>query len=628
MIQKKYFDFKDSLNENIQQAKVYLKNLAFKKKKEAAGDTDQAITLSPEEVRAAETNPNFIKIRDLCKDAPGYTFLFTKIYFEELDPNQDYTDQEKFDTVKNLFDRVKSLGNLVKDLPMPLDRYAAIKPTDDDQRPISERIDDDIDKLLIEKSYKKFYNELLPNQKKWVDEAIQQQKEKLREIGIGFGEMGKDDSGKVDEKQQKSLQRVFYAKLKDFKNLNELIDYALNYLKSINNGQFSKFMQKIDEVNTKFGPQNGARIVYDKDGYLVIEVMTYIANRELNGHTSHCIARSQSYWDNYLQDYNKQYYVYNFNLEPTNSRSVIGMTIKPNGDISAAHDKLDASVQSSFRTIIKDLGLPMDVFGPMSKEEQEIKRKRIEASRKIVQTDIDVESATKALEDGADPNTRGGTPLKNAVKSDNIELVNLLLQRGAFPNIVDSSSSETAISLAKNLEMVKLLVSKGATLNSSVFKNVATNPESTEYLLKAGLDPNFDRGFPFRQAAKKGDIGSMELLLKYADNVPGEKLSLKEKQLMMVSERRLMALKFAVGQGNIDCIIFILDKLKTLGFESLQKNSEMFIKEMIDFASSSDAMGEKQKPEVIKSLQDWYLKNYGGGMKESNRFFSFDKFLY
>ena len=97
---------------------------------------------------------------------------------------------------------------------------------------------------------------------------------------------------------------------------------------------------------------------------------------------------------------------------------------------------------------------------------------------------------------------------------------------------------------------------------------------------------------------------------------------------MMVSERRLMALKFAVGQGNIDCIIFILDKLKTLGFESLQKNSEMFIKEMIDFASSSDAMGEKQKPEVIKSLQDWYLKNYGGGMKESNRFFSFDKFLY
>lgn len=628
MIQKKYFDFKDSLNENIQQAKVYLKNLALKKKKQEAGETDQPVTLSPEEVRAAETNPNFIKIKDLCRDAPGYTFLFTKIYFDELEASQDYTDQEKFDTVKNLFDRVKSLGNMVKDLPMPLDRYAAIKPTDDDQRPISERIDDDIDKLLIEKSYKKFHNELLPNQKKWVDDAIQQQKEKLREIGIGFGEMGKDESGKVDEKQQKSLQRVFYAKLKDFKNLDELIDYALNYLKSLSNGQFSKFIQKIDEVNTKFGPQNGAKIVYDQDGFLVIEVMTYIANRELNGHTSHCIARSQSYWGSYLEDYNKQYYVYNFNLEPTNAKSVIGMTIKPNGDIRAAHDKLDSNVLSSFRTIIKDFGLPMDVFGPMSKEEQEIKRRRIEASRKIIQANIDVESATKALDDGADPNASSGTPLKNAVKADNLELTNLLLQRGAFPNIVDSNSSDTVISHAKNLEMVKLLVSKGATLNSSVFRNVATNPETTEYLLKAGLDPNFDRGFPFRSAAKKGDVESMELLLKYADNMPGEKLSIKEKQLMMVSERRMMALKWAVGQGNINSIIFILDKLKELGFSDLQKNSEMFIKEMIDYASASDAIEEKQKPEVIKSLQNWYLKNYGGGMKESNRFYSFKKFLY
>ena len=80
MINKKYFDFKDSLNENIQQAKVYLKNLALKKKKEAAGETDQPVGLSAEEVRAAETNPMFTKIKDMCRDNPGYTFLFTKIF--------------------------------------------------------------------------------------------------------------------------------------------------------------------------------------------------------------------------------------------------------------------------------------------------------------------------------------------------------------------------------------------------------------------------------------------------------------------------------------------------------------------------------------------------------------------
>jgi len=628
MLQKKYFDFKDSLNENVQQAKVYLKNLAFKKKKAEAGETDQPVSLSADEVRAAETNPNFLKIKNLCKDVPGYTFLFTKIFFEELDPNQDYSDQEKFLELQSLFDRVKSLGTMVKDLPMALDRYASIKPTDDDQRPISERISDDIDKLLLEKSYKKFYNELLPNQKKWIDEAIHQQKEKIREIGIAFGEMGKDESGKVDEKSQKSLQRVFYSKLKDFKKLDELIDYALNYLKSLNNGQFSKFMQKIDEVNTKFGPQNGAKIVYDKDGYLVIEVFTYIANRELNGHTSHCIARSQGYWDNYLQEYNKQYYVYNFNLDPTDSRSVIGMTIKPNGDISAAHDKLDASVQSSFRTIMKDWGLPMDVFGPMSKEEQEIKRKRILASRKIVETNISIEEAQEALENGADPNSRGGLPLKNAVKSNNKELVSILLKRGAMPNITDGSSADTAVSYAKDLEMVKLLVSHGATLNSSVFRNLATNTEAVEYLLKAGLDPNFDRGYPFRAASKAGDVESMKLLLKYADNMPGDKLSIEQKQLTIVTERRWMALKWAAAAGKIDSVLFIFDQLKRLKDKSME-DPETFTRDIITYITNSDIIDEKHKSEMVKSIMDWSRVNLGSTpVGESIRFKSFKNFKY
>jgi hypothetical protein len=320
--------------------------------------------------------------------------------------------------------------------------------------------------------------------------------------------------------------------------------------------------------------------------------------------------------------------VYNFNLEPTNAKSVIGLTVKPNGELKAAHDKLDANVFSNFKSIIKEWGLSMDDFPPMSKEEQDVKKRRIEASKKIVEPTISVEDAFKSLEDGADPNAKGGLPLKNAVKADNIELVNLLLQKGAMPNIVDSSSSETAVSFAKNLEMVKLLVSKGATLNTSVFRNVATNPETTEYLLKAGLDPNFDRGFPFRSAAKKGDIQSMELLLKYADNMPGDKLSIQEKQLMMITERRFMALKWAVGHGNIDSIVFILEKLKELEFSELKDNSEVFIKEMIDYASASDAIDEKQKPEVVKAMQNWYLKNYGGGLKESNRFYSFKKFLY
>ena len=621
MLQKKYFDFKDSLNENVQQAKVYLKNLALKKKKEAAGETDQPVGLSAEEVRAAETNPNFIKIKDMCRDNPGYTYLFTKIFFEEYKE-----DDERLVDLQNLYNEIKGLGNLVRELPMPIDRYAAIKPTPEDERPISERIQDDIEKLKLEKSYKKFYNELVPRQKKWVEEATKQQKEKLRGVGIAFGEMGIDDDGVIDPISQKSLHRVFYSKIKDFMKLDDLIDYAINYIKCVNNNQFSKFIKKIDKVNTQFGPQNGAKVIYNKDGLLVIEVYTYIANRELNGHTSHCIARSGSHWDNYLENYNKQYYVYNFNLDPTDNASVIGMTIRPDGTLRAAHDKPDHNVISTFKSKMKEWEIPFELFAPMTKEEVEIKKKRIEASKKIISADLTIELAEKCLEDGADPNAKGGLPLKNAVNSDNKELVSLLLKRGAMPNLTDSSSTDTAISHAKDLEMVKILVAAGATLNSTVFRNVTNDSAAVEYLLEAGLDPNFDRGFPMRAAAKNGDVKSMELLLKYADNIPDEKMSIAEKQLLMLNERRYMALKWAAEWLQAETTIFILDKLSELG-DPKAKDIELFTKSIVDFAQNSDAAHGGDKPKFVSDVMNW-LNTKIGATKESNRFKLFNTFRY
>ena len=109
MINKRYFDFKDSLNENVQQAKVYLKNLALKKKKESPGETEGPVGLSADEVRAAETNPNFVKIKDMCRENPGYTYLFTKIFFDEYKE-----DTERFVDLQNLYNEIKLLGNLVK----------------------------------------------------------------------------------------------------------------------------------------------------------------------------------------------------------------------------------------------------------------------------------------------------------------------------------------------------------------------------------------------------------------------------------------------------------------------------------------------------------------------------------
>ena len=61
-----YFNFKDSLNENIQRAKVYLKKRALRKKEAESEDTDQPVGLSADEVRVIENDPSFQEIKRIC----------------------------------------------------------------------------------------------------------------------------------------------------------------------------------------------------------------------------------------------------------------------------------------------------------------------------------------------------------------------------------------------------------------------------------------------------------------------------------------------------------------------------------------------------------------------------------
>ena len=620
MLQKKYFDFKDSLNENVQQAKVYLKNLALKKKKEAVGETDQPVGLSAEEVRTAETNPNFLKIKQMCEGGlgAGYTYLFTKIFFDEMGE-----DTGRFAELKEFHDEIRSLGNIIKDLPMPLDRYAAIKPTPEDHRPISERIADDIEVLRLDQKLNKFKGELNSSQKRWVEEATKLDKDRLINIANSFYDMGKGDDGVIDKEDQYSLHRVFFSKVKDFTSLSSLIDYATNYIRSVENAQFSKFIAKIDKVNGELGPQNGAKMLYNDGGNLVIQVYSYVANRILNGHTTHCISRNQGHWDGYTdQGINNQYYVYDFNLDPSDPMSVIGLTVRPDGTYADLKNKLNNNVPD-FKTMMKDRGVSMSILKPPTAEEIADKKKRIEASKKIILPNLSVVDLQDCLSNGADPNSKGGQPLKNAVKEDNIEAVKLLISKGALVNATNDNS-ETAITHAKNLEMIKILVSAGASLSSNVFTNVANNFEAVKYLLEAGMDPNFDRGFPFRKVAQNGDIKSMELLLKYADDIPGEKLSIAQKQLIMISERSYLSLKWAAGAFKLDACFFIINKLFELGDPSI-KNIESF-KSVFDRVENSES-DPKTKAEFINTIKN-FINDKFEGKKESNRFKLFNTFRY
>ena len=118
----------------------------------------------------------------------------------------------------------------------------------------------------------------------------------------------------------------------------------------------------------------------------------------------------------------------------------------------------------------------------------------------------------------------------------------------------------------------------------------------------------------------------MDLLLKYADNVPDEKMSISEKQLMMITERRNMALKWAAEHGKAEATIFILQKLFDLGYKDLVGNPG-YLNSLIDYVQNTDASKPEEKQKVIDYIKEWSKDKFNEA-KESNRFNSFKTFKY
>lgn len=518
----------------------------------------RGLTLTDETIRAIERGEDFVKLRTLLQPNIGYLYNFVYMYFIEGIP---------YEEVERLYGLLVEYKDLLDKLSKKFDMNFIDEsiPNPGNNHTNSELLDDELLKLEEYRKVKKIIDTLPPKLKKAANLATPLQLEQLVGIAAGFekipadkkemvwktffGEMLEDNyettrDGKSNPNFGKLVWRSRLFRFQQMDNpLTEFIRAANQHLEASGTEGYSDRVEKINKVNDLLGVK-GCKVLYNEAGIMIVEINSYPANKMLNGHCSHCIVNSESYWNSYLGEYNIQYYIYNFNLPTTNNRWTIGVTIKPdktyqsgacqtvnNNDIGREFKSLLINLQQEYNLEAK----LFDILQPLSEAEITIRKRAKDAEKFIIKklitdtqtgrerpiTAEDIKMYVKEF--GADVNRDSGRALVNAVEDDDYERAKMILSLGGTPNLLKGGDS--AISKAKNIEMIKLLVSNHAVLTGEVFNNIVCDEGALDFCLKAGADPNFASNLPIRKVCK-GDwkslteagesyFGGYKILLKY-----------------------------------------------------------------------------------------------------------------
>ena len=593
----------------------------------------------------------------LYRDNPIWLFNFIYFYYAENIPVDDLREayirliQNK--DFLNTFDKTFDLN------------FIDIKTTNN-----FEKLQDYLNKIPIKRYYKKFESDLPTHLKRSLKEAPQVVKDQFSDMASGFGDLTPDQikgfwgqimmDDRIDDEGKRSKtfgQMVFRSPISRFQDIRKLIEIGNGYLKGVGNSSFVDFYKKFQDCNLKF-QNSGADQIFLDNNILILEVKSYGANRLLNGHTTHCIVTSLNQWNDYVENdrqgrsvaENRQYYIYNFNLLPSNSIWTIGVTIEPDNrynHIRAAHNKTDGGVSGTLINTMKEWGNEYGInaaatakakelgatdsdiakYGqvfcllrPISSEQLEFRKKSREAEIEIVKpgkTKEQIEEYVKKY--GANINHQDRTSklcaLDYAVREDNLEKAKLILSLGGTPNLRDDKKV-AIINGAKSLAMVQLLVEHQSIMTPQCYETVCNDINAVEYLLNNNVDPNFENSLPARRSCKgsfdernyerTGDRGTA-----YLDTF---KLLVEKGVKLSDARGRIMVLKWASEYGRKE-ILQMCDEMGinsgwigayTWAFNSQKLNN----KDLKEVADMIIPYIEKYEPAQWKELSKdtkWHL---------------------
>ncbi len=563
--------------ENVQNAKKFMRDMYLAKKSESTpqakeGEAVEQAKLTPDEIRKAENDADFLKVKKLVERNPGYTEVFTKFFFRDKVSLEDLTA---------LYNSLLENRDSLSKLPKAIDKYLeSEKRYDLEDRTAYEDLIDDIERVKNYRKIKKIIDEFPSELKHDVLRITGKLKERFDGAAAGLFDL------------DPILRKEFFKKISAIKTADEAIKRMEAYVKACTNDGLTELLKKIEDVNTKYGEKWGATITYmnEESERVIVELKSFDACRLLCAQTNWCIARTQGHWDQYVGNENKftkQYAIFDYSLPPTNQNSIIGATVNMKNSFDTAHVKNDSYIDES--AVRKRLDKEENIaLSGMTKEEKEQKERYNRASKELKAEKLpSIERIKECLAEGANINIDAGKPLRNAVKANSIEIAEFLLENGANADI-PYEKNKTAVSLVKTFDMLKLLLKHGANMNKEAFKSLSGDFDAVKYIVEEyGVDPNFEDSYAIRAACRTGNLKLVEYL---ADK--GVDINSKDG----------MPLKFASENGHLDLVTWLIEHGADRGYTQAIKWAEIALED-----SSGEEAAKSQK--IIKLLKDNLSKN-------------------
>jgi hypothetical protein len=197
-----------------------------------------------------------------------------------------------------------------------------------------EQLLDFFEKIESDSAVKKLIN-MVPKQ---VRNLMTGQEDKFYNLFLLLHKMVTDNK----DLSENYLKDVLFSKISRNKTVGELYNHIKGFIEGVD-GEFN-----VETIISKVKDTPGAELIHSDDTIVIALISNFEASKELGKDTSWCIAQDDELFTQYVKQVNKQFFIWDTSKQREDILSMIGVTMIPNGYISACHARNDSEVDVSY----------------------------------------------------------------------------------------------------------------------------------------------------------------------------------------------------------------------------------------------------------------------------------------